>query len=69
MLENALADQFIKSEGIKTKLNLNPKLFGAGNISNYICKDNYVHVGNAYYTYNCGDAIITKYTETNYKNN
>lgn len=69
MLEKAMADQFIKSEGIKTKLNLNPKLFGAGNILNYICKGNYVHVGNAYYTYNCGDSIFLKYLEEDYKNN
>ncbi|MBE6138973.1 MAG: hypothetical protein E7174_00505 [Firmicutes bacterium] len=56
--EGALSDQFIGGETIKRVMNNYLNRINALHTSDNICKNEYVSVGNGFYTFDCGDYLM-----------
>ena len=59
-LEGAMSDQFIGGETIKLKLKSLLRFLNYNTINESICRGNYVNL-NSYYSFNCGNSLISKY--------
>ena len=68
-IENAMSDQFIASETIKTIMNKTLDFVKYTKIYDHICHNNYFNLGANYYSYNCKKTIIEKYVSLTEENN
>lgn len=62
-LETALSDQFIGGDTIKSKLKYILNFYNYNNIPSSICKNEYIKLSGAYYTFDCNDSIVIKYAD------
>ena len=68
-LEEAMSDQFIGSERIKTFMNGTLDFSKHLNIKDMVCKNNYFNLGEHYYSFDCNEVIVEKGVELTDDNN